>query len=59
MTGKELIEELQKLSPEQLEATVYSEGCDCTGVAAGISCFPPDAKWDPDNPSGRIELQRK
>jgi hypothetical protein len=36
MTGKELLELLQSLSEEELQLTVYSEGCDCTEEAVGV-----------------------
>lgn len=36
MTGAELLFELMKLTPVQLELPVYSEGCDCTETATKI-----------------------
>ena len=36
MTARELLEELQKLSPEELDSPAMTEGCDCTGPAEGI-----------------------
>lgn len=42
MTGKQLLEALQKLSPEDLDREVTMEGCDCNGDCDSVEVFNGD-----------------
>ena len=40
MTGQDLLDALQRMTPEQLAYEVEMEGCDCTGMLATVDTGP-------------------
>lgn len=39
MKARELLHLLNSLTIEQLELDIYSDGCDCTGLAVGLCLY--------------------
>lgn len=59
ITVRQLIEQLQALGPEMLDAYVETEGCDCEGPCSGAGLKLTDyVKGRLDAPHARVLLMR-